>query len=78
MQEAISSEWLETKEDEIAQLIAGSQDVDKLRELARILHERGMITPAYYYDLRDTLDHLSAVILIGKRNTAALRNGRAS
>lgn len=73
--QTLSTEYIETREDEIAQLIIGSQDVDKLRELAERLHRRNMITTSYYHDMRDTLDHLSACILIGKRNTAALRNG---
>lgn len=73
--QTLSNEYIETREDEIAQLIIGSQDVDKLRELANMLHAKNMITDAYYHDLRDTLDHLSACILIGKRSTAALRNG---
>lgn len=73
--QTLSNEYIETREDEIAHLIIDSENVDKLRQLANILRDRNLITTAYYLDLRDTLDHLSAGILIAKRNTAALRNG---
>jgi hypothetical protein len=73
---AISNEYVEAKEDEIARLIVAGEHVDKLRSLAETLRRRGMITSAYYQDVRDTLTFIDGALLVGKQNTAALRNMR--
>lgn len=73
---AISNEYIETKEDEIARLIVAGEHVDKLRGLAETLRRRGMITSAYYQDMRDTLTFIDGALLVGKQNTATLRNAR--
>lgn len=74
--QVISDEYIEVREDEIARLITASEHVDKLRTLAELLRKRGMITVSYYNDLRDTLTYIDGALLIGKQNTATLRNGR--
>lgn len=74
--EAISTEYIEAREDELAQLIIASEGMDKLRRVATVLHRRQMITTPYYVDMRDTIDQATSALLIGRRNTAALRNAR--
>lgn len=71
----VSNEYIEEREDEIARFITASEHVDKLRALAERLARRNMLTTAYYYDVRDTLTFIDGVLLIGKTNTAMLRNG---
>lgn len=73
---AVSNEYIEAKEDEIARLITASEHVDKLRALADTLHRRGFVTTAYYRDLRDSLTFIDGALLTGKMNTAQLRNMR--
>ena len=71
----ISSEWVQEREDEIARLISAKDEhLDNLRQLADLLRKRRFVTDAYYRDLRDSLDYIAGALLIGKRNTAALRN----
>lgn len=58
-----------------ARLISAKDEhLDNLRQLAELLRRRQFVTDAYYRDLRDSLDYIAAALLIGKRNTAALRN----
>lgn len=71
----VSSEWLEEREDEIAQMLTARDHVERLRWLGELLRRRNLITSAYYRDLRDSLDYIAAALLIGKHNTARLRNG---
>lgn len=74
-----SSEWLQQREDEIARLIAAKDEhLDQLRSLAELLRARRFVSDAYYHDMRDSLDYIAGALLIGKRNTAALRNNRHS
>jgi hypothetical protein len=71
----VSVEWVEAREDELARLIIANEQVGKLRALANILRERGVVTPSYYHDMLDSLDYIAAALQTGKRNTAKLRNG---
>lgn len=73
---AVSNEFIEAREDEMAQLITASEGMDKLRRVATVLHKRQMITTPYYIDMRDTIDQATSALLIGRRNTATLRNSR--
>jgi hypothetical protein len=71
----ISSDWLADREDDIARLIeAKDKHLYGVRVLAELLHKRGHITPAYYSDLCDSLDAIGTALLVGKHNTARLRN----
>ncbi len=72
--DGISSEWVEDRENETAQFLIARDQVDALRELVDLLHRRQMLTDAYHQDARDALDYISAALLIGKKNTALLRN----
>lgn len=72
----VSTEWIEAREDEIAHMITATEHVDRLRQLARMLRERDWITNAYYLDILDSCDYIAVALQHGKRNTAALRNGR--
>jgi hypothetical protein len=69
----VSTEWLETREDEIARILTAREHVERIRALGRVLAQRRAITPAYAADLNDSLDYIVAALLIGKRNTATLR-----
>ncbi len=71
----VSTEWLETLEDEIAQMLTARDHVDSLRRLGELLHRRHMISTAYYRDMRDSCDFIAAALLTAKHNTARLRNG---
>jgi hypothetical protein len=73
-QVGVSTEWIEDREDEIAEFLIARDQVDSLRRLLDLLHQRQMITNAYYQDARDSLDYIAAALLTGKRNTALLRN----
>lgn len=73
--QGVSTEWLETLEDEIAHMVTARDHVDSLRRLGELLHRRHMISAAYYGDMRDSLDYIAAALLTGKHNTARLRNG---
>lgn len=73
---AVSNEYIEAREDEIARFIIAAEHVDKLRGLAEQLRQRGMVSTQYYLDLRDTLTFIDGALLIGKSNTAQLRNMR--
>ena len=71
----VSSEWVQEREDEIARLIAAKDEhLDHLHALADLLRQRRFISDAYYHDMRDSLDFIAGALLIGKRNTATLRN----
>lgn len=72
----VSAEWIGAREDEIAILITAGDHLDKLRQLAAILHRRALVSDAYYLDIRDSITYIGNAVLIGKRNTACLRNGR--
>lgn len=70
-----SSEWVQDREDEIAQLISAKDEhLDQLRQLTELLRQRRFVSEAYYRDVRDSLDYIAAALLVGKRNTALLRN----
>lgn len=71
-----SNEYIEVREDEIARFITASEHVDKLRALAERLLARSMISTAYFHDMRDTLTYIDGALLLGKQNTAMLRNAR--
>lgn len=75
VQQGTSLEWIELKEDEIAQMITAREQVDQLRRLLEMLQMRGALSPALYNDSKDSLDHIAGALLIGKRNTGILRNG---
>lgn len=70
----VSTEWIETLEDEIAQMLTARDHVDRLYTLADLLRRRNIVTDAYYRDMRDSLDYIAAALLTGRRNTARLRN----
>lgn len=71
----VSSEWVQEREDEIARLISAKDEhLDQLRQLADLLRRRQFVTESYYRDLRDSLDYIAGALLVGKRNTATLRN----
>jgi hypothetical protein len=71
----VSTEWIETLEDEIAQMLTARDNVERVRALGELLRRLNLISTAYYRDLRDSLDYIAAALLAGKRNTARLRNG---
>lgn len=71
----ISTEALETLEDEIAQMLTARDQVEQIRRLGELLRRRNLITAAYYRDLRDSCDYIAAALLTAKHNTARLRNG---
>lgn len=71
----VSSEWIADLEDDIARILTARDQVEQWRQLGELLRRRDLITPAYYSDLRDSLDSVTAALLIGKKNTARLRNG---
>ena len=73
-QAGISSEWLADREDEIAQFIIAREQADGLHHLVELLRQRRLISEAYYQDARDSLDYIIGVLLVGKKNTATLRN----
>ncbi|GIV73511.1 hypothetical protein [Caldilinea sp.] len=72
----VSSDWVAEREDEIARFITARDHLDRLQRLMELLHSRRMITDAYYQDVRDSLDYIAAMLLVGKRNTARLRNAK--
>lgn len=67
-------DYLEAREDELARFITAHEHMDKLREMGRVLCKRQMITELYYRDLQDTLSYVDSTLMIGKHNTAILRN----
>lgn len=71
-----SNEYIEAREDELARFVQAIEFVDHLRHLVEILYRRNRVTTAYYHDIRDTLTYIDGTLLIGKKNTAALRNQR--
>lgn len=71
-----SNEYIETREDEIAQMIIALEHLDRLRRLAEILYKKDSISTAYYRDMRDSVEYIANTVRMGKHNTAALRNGR--
>jgi hypothetical protein len=74
VQQGVSLEWIETKEDEIAKMVSAAESVDELRRLAGMLLERGFITRPHHDKLRGVLDDIATALQMGKRNTAMLRN----
>jgi hypothetical protein len=72
----INEERIEQREDEMAHLITASEGVDNMRQAASVLCKQGKIDTRLYRDMRDTLDQVTAALLIARRNTAQLRNGR--
>jgi hypothetical protein len=72
----VSNEYIEAREDELARFITASELVDNLRRCAEVLYKRDRITPALYHDMRDTITYIDGTLLIGKQNTATLRNSR--
>ena len=72
--DGISSDWIASREDEIAHFLTARDHVDALRRLIDLLHRRKMITDAYYHDACDSVDYITCVLLTGKKNTALLRN----
>ena len=72
--DGVSTDWLEAREDEIAQFLTARDQADSLRRLLDVLHRRKMISDAYYEDARDALDYITCALLTGKKNTARLRN----
>jgi len=71
----VSTEWLETREDEIAATLTALDDVEEFRFVLRLVHKQNGITPALYQDLTRRLDRIATALQTGKRNTATLRNG---
>lgn len=71
----VSTEWLETREDEIAATLTALDDVEEFRYVLRLVQKRDGITPALYQDLTRRLDRIATALQTGKRNTATLRNG---
>lgn len=69
-------EFTGARMDEIARFITAIEFMDKLRDMAHTMHKHNRITEAYYYDLRDTLIYIDGTLLLGKQNTAALRDIR--
>ncbi len=72
--DGVSTDWVEDRENEIAMFLIARDEVDGLRHLLGVLHRRKMISDAYYEDARDSLDYIANALLVGKKNTAALRN----
>lgn len=71
---AISVEYVEAREDEIAAMLTAGDDVDEVRHLLRQMYKRQMISQPLYRETLGRLDRIAAAILTGKRNTATLRN----
>ncbi len=72
----VSTEWIEDREDEIALILRAQRHVEQFRALMRVLLGRGFVTEVYYADALDSLALIDWALLVGKRNTAMLRNGR--
>jgi len=71
----VSTEWLETREDEIAATLTALDDVEEFRFVLRLVHKQNGISPALYQDLTQRLDRIATALQTGKKNTAILRNG---
>jgi len=71
----VSTEWLETREDEIAATLTALDDVEEFRFVLRLVHKQNGISPALYQDLTRRLDRIAAALQTGKKNTAIFRNG---
>lgn len=71
--EGISTEWLEAREDDIAQILTAQEHVRRMRRMVEVLTERQMITWQYALDAYDSLDYIGGALLVGKINTAKLR-----
>lgn len=69
-----NSDWIAERENEIARFLTARDQVDSLRRLLDLFYRRKMMTHAYYQDARDALDCIAAALLVGKKNTALLRN----
>lgn len=69
----VSTEYLEHLEDDTAQIITAQEHVRNMRRMVEVLHERQHITWIYALDAYDSLDHIAAALLTGKRNTTQLR-----
>lgn len=74
-QNGSSSEFVQRCEDEMAMLITACDHVDRLRTFGVVLQQRGMVTPATYRDYRDSCDCIAHALMLGRHNTARLRNG---
>lgn len=72
--DGVSSEWVGDKENEIAKFLVARDQVDALYRLIDLLHQRHMLTDAYYHDARDALDYIACMLLTGKKNTVLLRD----
>jgi len=72
---ALSVEYVERLEDEIAAQLTAIDDVDEIRHLLRLIHRSGGMTNALYRDSTRRLDRIATALQTGKHNTATLRNG---
>lgn len=69
----VSTEFLETLDDDIAEFIVAQEHVRDIRRMFDLLYERKHIQWRYKLDADDSLDHIAAALLTGKKNTAQLR-----
>lgn len=71
----VSTEWIETLEDEIAQMLTARDHVDRLRTLADLLRRRNIVTDAYYRDMRDSLDYIASRCIRGAAGASGAAAG---
>lgn len=72
---AVSVEYIEAREDEIAEMLNAIEDVDEIRHTFRLMNDNNMLMPGLYKDLRERLGRIESALATGKRNTGTLRNG---
>lgn len=75
-QAGVSDEWMEMLEDEIAKTLTAIDDTDEIRHVVRLLYQKNMISESLYDNLRERMSRIEEALRTGKKNTAALRNGR--
>jgi hypothetical protein len=71
-----SDEWMEMLEDEIASMITAREDLQDFHGLILLLYQKDAIARTVLQVYMRKLDGIEEALKIGKRNTAALRNGR--
>lgn len=71
---AVSVEYIEAREDEIARMLTAIDDLDEVRHVLRYLHKKQMMKDQLYRELRHRLDRIADALATGKHNTAQLRN----
>ena len=71
------TKWIEMRENEIARFITSIENMDRLEALGEILFRKGYIDAEYHGRFTELVDEARDVLIIGKHNTARLRNRKA-